>query len=478
MDLILVIEQLLSWRALVDIFLVSAGLFFLYRTLQRLGTWGIAAGILIAMVVYLLAGVLDLKGVKWILGNFTHVAVIALIVIFQPELRKIFDQAASVYRSKQQVDLGAEFIGILMDSLWGLASERRGAIVVLPGKESIQEWLSGGYNLDAKPSVPLIMSIFDPNSPGHDGALVIEKSKLARFGVRLPGSQSARLPEEYGTRHRAGMGLAERSDALVIVVSEERGKISVFMNAQMQPMHNREMLSKAISSHLQDTAFFRLDRPEGENRWQMTAQMFGSLLLAFFLWSTLIISQGEMLEKVVTVPVEFTASPAHLVLVGDKDQTIRVHLSGSKSDLDAVNPSEMSAKIDLSKAVSGTQTFVITADNMRLPRNVRLLDVVPSSIELALAEIVSQEISIKPQLLGNLPGTLKIKSMEVIPATVKVLSPAAGKKEKPLNVITTPIYLEGVTKDTSIFCKIIAPPSLQPAGKRWPDVEVVITVGF
>ncbi len=461
---------------MVDILLTSTGLFFLYRTLQRLGTWSIAAGILIAMVVYLLARLLDLKGVEWILGNFSHVAVIALIVIFQPELRKIFEQAASLYRSKP-VDLGEEFVGILVDSLWDLADKRRGAIVILPGKEPIQEWLSGGYTLDAKPSMPLIMSIFDPNSPGHDGALLVEKDKLSRFGVRLPSSQSTRLPEEYGTRHRAGMGLAERSDALVIVVSEERGRVSVFMNGKMQPMRDRDMLFASISSHLQDTAIFRLNPPEGKTQWQTVAQIAASVLLSVFLWSSLVISQGEMREKVITVPVEFTASPSHLVLVGDKDKTIRLHLSGSKSDLDTVNPADLSVKIDLSKAVAGPQTFVITAENMRLPRNVRLLDVVPSSVELALAEIVVQAIGIKPQLLGNLPGPLKLLSVEVIPAKVKVLSPAADKNDEPLNVITTPIYLEGITKDTSIFCKIIAPPSLQPVGKRWPDVEVVIKVG-
>ena len=101
MDFILLIQQFFDWRALVDILLMSASLFFLYRTLQRLGTWGIAAGILIAIVVYLLASILDLKGIEWIMGNLSQVAVIALIIIFQPELRKIFERAASVRRSEK-----------------------------------------------------------------------------------------------------------------------------------------------------------------------------------------------------------------------------------------------------------------------------------------------------------------------------------------------------------------------------------------
>ena len=475
MNFILLIQQFFDWRALIDILLMSAGLFFLYRTLQRLGTWGIAAGILIAIVVYLLASILDLKGIEWILGNLSPVAVIALIVIFQPELRKIFERAASVRRSKK-VDSGEEFTDLLVDALWDLADKHQGAIVVLPGKEPIQEWISGGYKLDAVPSKPLIMSIFDPTSAGHDGAIIVSGGKLSRFGVRLPVSQSSRLSEAYGTRHHAGMGLAERSDALVIVVSEERGKISVFREGKMNAIDIREQLIASISEHLRKTDSYSFELTQGKSRWRTVVQMSLSFGLAVFFWSTLIIAQGEMLEKVVTVPVEFTASPANLVLVGDKDKNVRLHLSGPKSDLDAISPSELSVKIDLSKAVSGKQVFVITADNIRLPRKISLLDVVPSGIELTLAEIVEHEVFIKPQLLGKLPDSRKIQSMTIIPPKVKVFSPAESSKDKIVSLITTPIYLDGIYSSTSIFCKIIAPPAIQPVEKRWPDVEVVIKV--
>jgi diadenylate cyclase len=475
MDFILLIQHFFDWRALIDILLMSFGLFFLYRTLQRLGTWGVAAGILVAMVVYFLASILDLKGIEWILGNLSQVTVIALIVIFQPELRKIFERAASLRRSKK-VDFDDVFTGLLVEALWSLANKRQGAIVVLPGKEPIQEWLSGGFELDAVPSTPLIMSIFDPNSSGHDGAIIVSRGKLSRFGVRLPVSQSARLPEAYGTRHHAAMGLAERSDALIIAVSEERGKISVFKEGKMLAMDQREKLSASISEHVQKTASSSLDLPQGKVHWRTVVQMSVSLGLAIFFWSTLIIAQGEILEKVLTVPLEFTASPENLVLVGDKDKDIRLHLSGPKSDLDEINPLDLSVKIDLSKAVTGKQEFVITADNLRLPRKINLLDVVPSAVELTLAEIVEQEVFIKPQLLGKLPNNMKITSMKVIPEKVKVFSPASTNKDLMLSLITTPIYLDSIYGSTSVFCKIIAPPAIQPAEKRWPDVEVMITV--
>ena len=475
MEFIFLIQHFFDWRALVDILLMSAGLFFLYRTLQRLGTWGIAAGILVAMFVYFLASILDLKGIEWILGNLSQVAVIALIIIFQPELRKIFERAASV-RGSKRVGSGNTLIGLLIDALWDLAEKRQGAIVVLPGKEPIQEWISGGYQMDALPSTPLIMSIFDPHSAGHDGAVIVSGGRLSQFGVRLPVSQSDRLSEVYGTRHHAGMGLAEQSDALVLVVSEERGKISVFKEGQMHSMDNQEQLVSAITDHWRKTDTYSLELTRKNLGWRTIVQMSASLGLALFFWSTLIIAQGEMLEKVVTVPVEFTASPANLVLVGDKDKDVQLHLSGPKSDLDAINPAELRVKIDLSKAVSGKQSFVITAENIRLPRKISLLDVVPSDIDLTLAEIVEHDVFIQPQLLGKLPANRKIQSMEVIPPKVKVSSPAETNKDMIVSLFTTPIYLESIYSTTSIFCKIIAPPSIQPVEKRWPDVEVVITV--
>ena len=473
---LVLIKALLNWRTALDILLMAAGLFFLYRTLLRLGTWRIFVGILAALGLFLIANFLDLRGLEWIFGNLSQVAVIALIVIFQPEIRKIFERAVSVRRSETG-DREDELSQIAAESLWKLAQQRRGAIVVFPGKEPIDEWLSGGFKLDAKPSSPLIMSIFDPNSPGHDGALIIQNGKFKRFGVRLPVSQSSRLPEEYGTRHHAAMGLVEKSDALVIVVSEERGRVSIFKNGRFRTVTDLDQIRKRIISHWEDTVSYFNKMPDRETSWKLLPQFFASLVVAMFFWSTLITAQGEMLEKIIAVPVEYTASPPNLMLVGDKQKEVRLHLAGSRSDLDSINPSQLNVTVDLSKAAAGKQTFPITAENIRLPRDVKLLDVVPSGVELTLAEIEEREVPIKPQLIGKLPLGLKILDLKIVPDKVKVLSPAAGGRDNAAAIITTPIYLESIYTDTSVFCKIISPSAFQPAEKRWPDVEVQIKVG-
>ena len=469
------LTQLLTWRAVVDIVLVAAGLYVFYRTLLGLGTWKMVTGILIAIVIFLVANLLDLRGIEWVFSNISQVAVIAIIIIFQPEIRKLLERTATIRRAKTG-NYSDEFSHMLSEAVFVMAHRHHGAIIVLPGKDPIEEWLSGGYPLDARVSVPLILSIFDPNSPGHDGAMITEKGRFTRFGVRLPLSQSAKLSDDYGTRHHAAMGLAEKSDAMAIVVSEERGKVSVFINGRMEPVTGREDMVRWIAGHWQKTLSYPMDLKDGKPRWLVFSQMTASLLVAVLFYSSLIIAQGEILEKVVTVPVEYTASPAHLVLAGDKSKDVRIHLSGPKSDLNSVSPEQVNVKIDLSKAVAGKQTFLITQDNIRLPRGVSLLDVVPQRIELELTEILEHEITIRPQLVGKLPANLTIRSIEVIPEKLKVLSPVTQKKEVAASIITTPIYLESITDDTQLFCKIIAPPSIQPIDKRWPDVQVTIRV--
>jgi len=466
---------MLDWRTAADILLIAAVLFFLYRTFLRLGTWKIVAGIFVATGIYLLASLLDLKGIEWIFGNLSHVAIIALIVIFQPELRKIFERTVSVRRSESG-GADSDLARVVANAVFTLANQHRGAIVVFPGKEPIHEWLSGGHKLDARPSIPLILSIFDPHSPGHDGALIVERGKFARYGVRLPVSQTARLSEDYGTRHHAAMGLAEKSDALTVVVSEERGRVSVFRDGKKYPVDDPLKLRDRILAHWKEIGSFAVELPEGKARLAVASQAVASLGLAMVFWSTLVITQSEMLEKVMTVPVEYTASHSQLVLVGDKPSEARLHLAGAKSDLDAITPAQLRVKIDLSKAVAGQQTFFITGETVRLPRGVNILDASPSSISLTLAEIVEHEIPIKAQLVGRLPEGLKLDLVSIQPDRVRVLSPAKDGKEAQSVITTTPIYLEGISENATIFCKIIAPPSVNPVDKRWPDVEVTIRV--
>lgn len=467
--------QLTAWQNVLDILLFAIGLFFLYRTLISLGTWKIVFGILIAALFFIVSSLMGLKGIEWIYRNVSHVAVLSLVVLFQPELRKIFERTASLRRTKDRTR-SMRFSGILAESLWQMAEKGIGALIVIPGQEPIKEWIKGGFPLNGEPSKPLILSIFDPNSPGHDGALILEGGLFTAFGVRLPVSQSGRLQDDYGTRHQSAMGLCEKSDALVAVVSEERRQVSLFKEGQMQAMPSQAEMIRKIADHCRDTGFFdRLKHRAGPAK-HLWFEISASILVAGALWFSIIAGQGEMLEKVISVPVEYTATSEDLVMTGKKAKEVRLHLAGSKSDLDAISPGATSVKINLENAGVGEQTVIISKDNIRLPRGVRLLDVDPGSLSVTIERLVKVFLPVKPQVVGALPKHLTLKSVIVNPEMIEVFIPSGKAGETHKHLTTTPIYLEWIQESTRLYCKIVSSPAIQPVDKRWPDVEVSLDI--
>jgi len=468
------IKVFFHWRSLLDILLIAAGLFFLYHTLLRLGTWKIVAGIFLAVAVFLMAYILDLKGIRWIYSNLSQVALIALIVIFQPELRKLLERAASL-KGHNTTRSGSDLAFLIGDAAFALAQQRRSAILVLPGKEPIKQYLSGGLSLNADPTFPLIMSIFDPNSPGHDGAVILDGGRLTNFGVRLPLSKTAKLSEKFGTRHHAAMGLSEVSDALVAVISEERGVVTSFRDGKARTMRDKNELASGILSHWEKTATYGIEIQPGRKRRRMLSQMSVSLVLALFFYSSVIISQGEIREKGFTVPIEYIAVPEKLALAGEKPTEVKLQLTGPKSNLAEINSAGLSVRIDLSNAKAGGQVFEVSEKNIALPKGVNLVDANPSSISLTLEEIVESEVDVQAQLVGSLPTGKALVSVKLTPQRVRVLLPA-GESQQKIHLVTTPIYLENIQETVKLSSKIVAPPNVRPAEKKWPEVEVLITV--
>ncbi len=399
---------------------------------------------------------------------------LGLIVIFQPEIRKIFEKIVSLAVAKKNINTN-DTNQIIADSLWSLATQKRGAIIVLPGKEQITDKVSGGNTLYALPSVPLIKSIFDPNSPGHDGAVILAANLLTHFGVRLPISNSSRLPEDFGTRHHAAMGMAEETDALVLLVSEERGHVSSFENGKMVRLGSPEEIIAAIEKHFSKLGIIPLAQIASINP-RTVLQIACSLLVAIIFWSTLILGQKQIVERTLNIPIEYTSPKEGLVLTGNRVLELAIHAAGTKSAMNDFALSEPNALIDLSQMREGTQTIPVTGGNISHPKDVTLLDLSPAELQLTLAAIVQQTVPIIPQLIGQLPTGLKIKKIQLSPEVLQVYAPPNRQDNKSLSVSTTPIYLNSINGDSRILCKTIAPPSFQPVEKRWPDVEVISTL--
>jgi uncharacterized protein (TIGR00159 family) len=463
--------DLFSWRVALDVALIGLLIFYLYRSLKTMGSWKIVVGLLSAFVVFSLARLLELRGVAWLLSHLSGVALIGLIVLFAPEIRRLLERAVSLRRG-QSDPADSRTATMLAESLYALARQHRGALLVLPGKESIANWTTRGITADAVPTLPLLLSIFDPHSPGHDGAAIVDNGRVTHFAVHLPLSKSRELPATLGTRHHAALGLSEVSDALVIAVSEERGVVSAFHAGGMTRVDEPAELSRRILDHWRDSARYGVV-PARAPRRRLAVQLAASLLAAALLWSTVVTPETETLQTAYSLPVEYHV-PRGLSLAGDPPEEVRVEVAGPAADLARVDPRQIHVRLDLGQAEPGRQSVLVDEDDVLLPPGLRLVSVQPRSLDVTLEEVALHEVPVEPQLIGSLPNGAQLEDVQVQPEQVRVLASASNAAE--ISLRTTPIYLSNISGDVSVRSKVIAPPGVEPADGDWPLVEVIVRV--
>ncbi|MRR57475.1 MAG: TIGR00159 family protein [Deltaproteobacteria bacterium] len=216
-----------SWLDLLDIILVA---FILYRIILLIkGTIAIRllTGLAALFLLFITSQVLGLQTLYWILDSFFGAILLVLVVVFQHDIRRALSSMGRGGFLKDRGEGFSELVDELVTSADMLAKRKIGALIVLEREVEVENYLEVGTEIDAKVSSEIITSIFLPYSPIHDGAVIIEKGKLTKAGCFLPLSRNPELSKTLGTRHRAAIGLTEVTDAVVLVVSEETGGISI-----------------------------------------------------------------------------------------------------------------------------------------------------------------------------------------------------------------------------------------------------------
>ncbi|MBU0942817.1 MAG: diadenylate cyclase [Proteobacteria bacterium] len=472
------LNHLGHWQVLLDILIFALAIFYLSRTLRATGTWKIAVGLIVAGVLAMLATMSGLRGVEWIFSNLSQFALIVLIVLFQPELRKILERTTTLFGNQSQADLQG-LPDLIEKVLFELAGRKWGAIIVLPGNDPIRQWITEGVRVDAVPSFPMLLSIFDPTSPGHDGAMIVEENRISRIGVHLPLSESKKLSDAFGTRHHASLGLAEKTDALVLTVSEERGEISLFCHGEMVPIKEKGEVVAQILAYSKNSG---PNMPSvrfgyGKRFWSLFLEIGASLMVATLFWTLVIMGKTENREMIFTVPIQYVGLQENLVLGREIPTEVKLYLEGSSSLLSTMDLSQLRVQVNLTEVTEGDQVVALTAQNVVVPRRVTVTDINPSSLKISVKALHETTLPIKPQLLGKLQEGMKISSVSVNPPSVQVLMPTErASMQMPSSLLTTPIYLHGIKEDATVYCKVIVPAGVQSLERRWPDVEVQIHV--
>ena len=224
----------LGWRDVVEIAIASFAIYRVLLLLQRRRAMQILIGVIILAVAYALGVVLKLNMITYLLSQVFQYAAFALLIVFAPELRAALAQIGRSPLSKflRRVDPGAVAEEIA-DAAERLSRNGVGAIIAIEGEVSLQEYIATGSPMQAKVSADLLLTIFTPYSPLHDGAVIIRGETIVAAGCILPLSEGSMLDRDLGTRHRAALGLTEETDASVVVVSEETSTMSAAIGAKL-----------------------------------------------------------------------------------------------------------------------------------------------------------------------------------------------------------------------------------------------------
>lgn len=222
--------HLLNWTALLDVFLVATILYSLYLLIKETRALRILYGILVLAVLYLIGQFLNLTALNFLLQSVFAVTLVAIPVVFQPELRAALERlgrgelVAGILTPSSERTRGV--VGELVTAVKTLHEKKTGGLIVLERSTGLKDLIDGGVIIDSAVTAELLLTIFHTNTPLHDGAVIIRAGRVAAASVFLPLAQEP-LHHSLGTRHRAALGLAKESDAAVVVVSEETGQISI-----------------------------------------------------------------------------------------------------------------------------------------------------------------------------------------------------------------------------------------------------------
>ena len=372
----------LRFQDVVDILFLTVVAYHLYRWFEGTKAFQALVGLLALGVVFTVARTWGLFLTTWVFQLFWQVLVILLIILFQSEIRQALEKVNPLQAlGLRKRATPGRWVQSFSTGLFGLAEQKIGALVVIERLDKAQEWITCGQQVQGEPSPELLLSIFQKRSPLHDGAVLIKEGQTAFVSCYLPLSSDESLPTEWGTRHRAAKGLSERCDALVVVVSEERGDVSFFRQRQVIKVSAPEELSQLLTGNL------AVARPPGvkpRNRFRSILltdwkKKGATLLLVMIAW--LLLAGQQDYETGLTLPVDLKNIPEQMEIVEPKNLNLRIRVRGLRKDASTLSENNVHVELDLSAASKGKRTFVISRDQIALPNDrVHVVSIDPSQV--------------------------------------------------------------------------------------------------
>ena len=460
----------IRWQDIVDISLNSYILFRFYILFRGTNAFRVLTGIAFLWFFQRLAFSLGLIITSWAIQGITAVAALIIIVVFRNEIRSVL-QAKNfktiLWGFSQKVITSP--VETIAESVFELARKHTGALIVFPANEDIEEVVQSGIPWRGVVSKEMIMSIFWHDNPVHDGAAIIHKDKITEVACILPLSHKNDLPSYYGTRHRAALGLSEATDAMVVVVSEERGAVSVAKKSEIYSVNRKEDLERQLQEHLGERPKFQHDQRKEKLR------IFSAALISFLFIVGVWFSFSRGLETLINfeTPVEYMNRNSAVEIIDTSVNSVTLNLSGSGSLIKSMRPEQVKVKIDLGKAAVGKNSFVITDENVSLPPGILLKRVTPPVVDVTLGIPVVKEVPIQVDWAGKLPSQLTLEKVKIKPTRIALIG---GRRvlDRISIIYTEKIYLDNLYSSDTITVKLALSPSIKTA----PGSSDVVTVDY
>jgi diadenylate cyclase len=461
-----------------DILIITSLIYVILIWFKNAASRLVFVGISLLGGIYIIARLFNLYLTTLALQGFFTTFIIALVVIFQEDTRRFFERLATwrtIGKSRKKTDsVHDSTIEVVIESVADLASKRTGALIVLKGEDPLERHIKGGYHLDGVITKPILASIFDIHSIGHDGAVIINKDRLIKFGCHLPLSINTEKFGEFGLRHTAALGLSERCDALCIVVSEERGTITVAQNDEIKKLKNAAELRIVMEKYYENklTAQAR----KSSTRWfrQNTMEKALALVLALGLWFVFGY-QKDSVQRDYIVPIEYRKVSQEWEIEESREKEATITLMGSSQAFNLFEPRNLKISIDLSSLEEGRQVIKLSADMVNIPSNMTLVKIKPERITIVAHQLFPREVSVHIDATGRLPDKYILKRVSVTPETVMVLAPFNLMGNK-IFIATEPIDISEITATQSVETRIVYPSQVRFKNNQVPTVRVIIEV--
>ncbi len=378
--------KLVRWQDGLDILILTYIFYRLYLWLRKKKALRMILVILALPVFYIFARWVDLPLSVWGLQNLWPVILIVLVVIFQEEIREVLGNVSlpSFFFGRSE-RLTSKAIDQIVEAAFQMADKRIGGLIVLQKGDDLDELIHEKIPLDAEINEDLLVSIFTPQSPLHDGAVIIRGDRIRYAAALLPLSKATFFPKEFGTRHRAGVGLTEISDGECIIISEERGEVLFASKGIVEKKQAKPDLKESLVDFTPVGSTKDKEKAWPKRILEDLPRKALFLLLVCLLWASVVgIRRGEVSYN---IPIEYYSMPQDLVITGEPPREVNVLLKGSQRLLSSVRPDQIRVRVDLSKTRKGLNQISLSEANINTGPGISVSNFYPRSIRLQLSPI-------------------------------------------------------------------------------------------